>query len=310
MFNSISIPTVSIILSLINALVTVFFVYNYKKTNDTKWLKNITSVIIIYMFVDLLIEMNAGISERITIIIHHIICLFFTLWARINSYGISILPEMVYAILVTESSTIFLNINKLIKIYLDSNSKALPSLTSILKNISTINYLFFLPLFVYFRNYKIFVDGIFNLEFYSKLLAPQDNIYHYLNRIVLLCLFSLSALNIYWLIPIFKSTYKKLLHLFGGKSDKDHKNNKSKDEEVGKRSNVDEFIKEVDVDDDDDDDNDDVVSNEICNKEEVNKEKVNNEEIKEDKLKKEEDVNKEEVNKEEVKLEVKDDVKA
>ena len=117
---------------------------------------------------------------------------------------------MVYAILITESSTIFLNINKLIKIYLDSNSNAnsQSSLTSILKNVSTINYLFFLPLFVYFRNYKIFIDGIFNPDFYAKLLAPRDDIYYYLNRFVLLMLVALSALNIYWLIPIFKSTYK------------------------------------------------------------------------------------------------------
>ena len=286
MFNNLmSISTFSIIFSLINALITVFFSYNYKKTNDTKWLKYITSIILIYLFIDLTLEINIGFNERITIIIHHLISIFFTLWARINNYGIYLLPEMVYAILITESSTIFLNINKLIKIYLDSNSNAnsQSSLTSILKNVSTINYLFFLPLFVYFRNYKIFIDGIFNPDFYAKLLAPRDDIYYYLNRFVLLMLVALSALNIYWLIPIFKSTYKKLMHLFKCKPDKGIKKNENED----KKSSVDELIKEIDIDGDEDDE-----------KEQENKEEVSNkkeeEVVKEEELVKEEEVVKEE----------------
>ena len=298
MFNNlISISTFSIIFSLINAIVTVFCVYIYKKTNDTKWLKYITSIIVIYLFIDLILEINVGITERITIIIHHLISIFFTLWARINNYGIYLLPEMVYAILVTESSTIFLNINKLIKIYLDSNANSASSFTSILKNISTMNYLFFLPLFVYFRNYKIFIDGIFNPEFYAKLLAPRDDIYHYLNRIVLLMLVALSALNIYWLIPVVKGTYKKISHLFKDKSDKCIKK-EDKQDNKNKKSEVDAFVKEIDVDSNDDDDGDEEEQEkkeDVTNKkEEEIKEEVSNkkeEEIKEEvSNKKEEDV--------------------
>ncbi len=294
MFNNlISISTFSIIFSLINAIVTVFCVYIYKKTNDTKWLKYITSIIVIYLFIDLILEINVGITERITIIIHHLISIFFTLWARINNYGIYLLPEMVYAILVTESSTIFLNINKLIKIYLDSNANSASSFTSILKNISTMNYLFFLPLFVYFRNYKIFIDGIFNPEFYAKLLAPRDDIYHYLNRIVLLMLVALSALNIYWLIPVVKGTYKKISHLFKDKSDKCIKK-EDKQDNKNKKSEVDAFVKEIDVDSNDDDDGDEEEQEkkeDVTNKkEEEIKEEVSNKKEEEVSNNKEEDV--------------------
>jgi hypothetical protein len=248
---------------------------------------------VIYLFIDLILEINVGITERITIIIHHLISIFFTLWARINNYGIYLLPEMVYAILVTESSTIFLNINKLIKIYLDSNANSASSFTSILKNISTMNYLFFLPLFVYFRNYKIFIDGIFNPEFYAKLLAPRDDIYHYLNRIVLLMLVALSALNIYWLIPVVKGTYKKISHLFKDKSDKCIKK-EDKQDNKNKKSEVDAFVKEIDVDSNDDDDGDEEEQEkkeDVTNKkEEEIKEEVSNKKEEEVSNKKEEDV--------------------
>jgi hypothetical protein len=200
---------------------------------------------------------------------------------------------MVYAILVTESSTIFLNINKLIKIYLDSNANSASSFTSILKNISTMNYLFFLPLFVYFRNYKIFIDGIFNPEFYAKLLAPRDDIYHYLNRIVLLMLVALSALNIYWLIPVVKGTYKKISHLFKDKSDKCIKK-EDKQDNKNKKSEVDAFVKEIDVDSNDDDDGDEEEQEkkeDVTNKkEEEIKEEVSNKKEEEVSNNKEEDV--------------------
>jgi lipopolysaccharide export LptBFGC system permease protein LptF len=162
------------------------------------------------------------------------------------------------------------------------------------------NYLFFLPLFVYFRNYKIFIDGIFNPEFYAKLLAPRDDIYHYLNRIVLLMLVALSALNIYWLIPVVKATYKKISHLFKGKSDKCIKKEDKQDKQdnKNKKSEVDAFVKEIDVDSDDDGDEEEEEQEkkeDVTNKkEEEIKEEVSNkkeEEIKEDvSNKKEEEV--------------------
>ena len=123
MFNNIiSISTLSIILSLINSLLTVVFVYKYKSTNDTKWLKHITLIMLTYNILDLILEIKLGVSERITFIVHHLVSIICNAWARINCYGISILPEIVCTLLVTESSTIFLNINKLIKLYLSWRS--------------------------------------------------------------------------------------------------------------------------------------------------------------------------------------------
>jgi hypothetical protein len=269
-------------MSLVNALLTVIFVYKYKSTNDTKWLKHITLIMLIYNFVDLILEINLGVTERISFIVHHLISIICNSWARINSYGISILPEMVYALLVTESSTIFLNINKLIKIYLESNSNTSSSLTNILKNITSLNYLFFLPLFIYFRIYRIFIDGVFNPNFYATLLAPRDDIWYYINRIILLCLPAISLLNIYWLIPVYKATHKKFSHLFKSKTDKEHKNKDDKKKEFNKNngSNADKLVEEIDCDGDGDNEEDEVSNKkeeEVLNKKEEDvKEEVSN----------------------------------
>jgi hypothetical protein len=237
---------------------------------------------LIYNFVDLILEINLGVTERISFIVHHLISIICNSWARINSYGISILPEMVYALLVTESSTIFLNINKLIKIYLESNSNTSSSLTNILKNITSLNYLFFLPLFIYFRIYRIFIDGVFNPNFYATLLAPRDDIWYYINRIILLCLPAISLLNIYWLIPVYKATHKKFSHLFKSKTDKEHKNKDDKKKEFNKNngSNADKLVEEIDCDGDGDNEEDEVSNKkeeEVLNKKEEDvKEEVSN----------------------------------
>jgi hypothetical protein len=288
-------------MSLVNALLTVIFVYKYKSTNDTKWLKHITLIMLIYNFVDLILEINLGVTERISFIVHHLISIICNSWARINSYGISILPEMCYTLLVTESSTIFLNINKLIKIYLESNPNTSASLTNILKNITSLNYLFFLPLFIYFRIYRIFIDGVFNPNFYATLLTPRDDIWYYVNRIILLCLPAISLLNIYWLIPVYKATHKKFSHLFKSKTDKEHKNSdKKKELNENKGTNVDKLVEEIDCDGDYEEDE---VSNkkveevkeEVSNKkEEEKKEEVSNKKEEEKKEEQEEVSNKKE----------------
>ena len=221
MFNNlISISTFSNILSLLNAIVTVFFVYKYKQTNDVSWLKYISIIIIIYSLFDLGLDAYFQIdNDKLQFIIHHLISIFLAGWTIVNSFGLNLYPEMVYSILVTESSTIFLNSNKLIKKYFESTPNSAPTtFRSILKNVSNLNYVFFTAVFVYFRNYKIFKDGLFNLDFYSILLTPRDDIYHYLNRIIVLLVFALSFLNIYWLFIILKGVYKKLLSFFKSKS--------------------------------------------------------------------------------------------
>ena len=268
MFNNIiSISTLSVILSLINSLLTVVFVYKYKSTNDTKWLKHITLIMLTYNILDLILEIKLGVSERITFIVHHLVSIICNAWARINCYGISILPEIVYTLLVTESSTIFLNINKLIKLYLENNTSTSASLTNILKNVTSINYVFFLPLFVYFRIYKTFNNGVFNPNFYATLLSNRDDIWHYVNRVILLCLTAFSVLNIYWLILICKATFKKFSHLFKSKTDKDIKKNEGKKD---KNTDFENFVKEVEVDEKED-------NNEASIKEDI----VNTEVVKE-----------------------------
>jgi hypothetical protein len=110
-----------------------------------------------------------------------------------------------------ESSTLLLSTNILIKNYLDFTSKNEPTfLTSILNKISIINYICFLPLFIYVRFYQFFKNVVFNLDVYVRLLSPTTNKLFYINRIVFLFLIGFIIINLYWLVLIFKNTFKKI----------------------------------------------------------------------------------------------------
>jgi hypothetical protein len=110
-----------------------------------------------------------------------------------------------------ESSTLLLSTNILIKNYLDFTSKNEPTfLTSVLNKISIINYICFLPLFIYVRFYQFFKNVIFNLDVYVRLLSPTTNNLFYINRIIFLFLIGFIIINLYWLVLIFKNTFKKI----------------------------------------------------------------------------------------------------
>jgi hypothetical protein len=110
-----------------------------------------------------------------------------------------------------ESSTLLLSTNILIKNYLDFTSKNEPTfLTSVLNKISMINYICFLPLFIYVRFYQFFKNVVFNLDVYVRLLSPTTNNLFYINRIVFLFLIGFIIINLYWLVLIFKNTSKKI----------------------------------------------------------------------------------------------------
>ena len=88
--NLMTIPTVSNLLSLINSILVVFFVYKYKSTNDKKWFHITAIVMFIYLCIDICLDVHTGISERISYIIHHIISIFLILWGRINEYCLGV----------------------------------------------------------------------------------------------------------------------------------------------------------------------------------------------------------------------------
>jgi hypothetical protein len=83
-------------------------------------------------------------------------------------------------------------------------------LTSVLNKISIINYICFLPLFIYVRFYQFFKNVIFNLDVYVRLLSPTTNNLFYINRIIFLFLIGFIIINLYWLVLIFKNTFKKI----------------------------------------------------------------------------------------------------
>jgi hypothetical protein len=73
-----------------------------------------------------------------------------------------------------------------------------------------INYICFLPLFIYVRFYQFFKNVVFNLDVYVRLLSPTTNNLFYINRIVFLFLIGFIIINLYWLVLIFKNTSKKI----------------------------------------------------------------------------------------------------
>jgi hypothetical protein len=195
----------------------------YKKTGDLKWFKYFSYVFLTYLCIDLCLDINTGLFERAQYILHHALSIFFTLWGITYNFGIDNMPLIMYTFLMTESSTFFLNFNILIKKYLDFTSNAEPTmLTYILEKMSVLNYVFFIPLFIYTRLYKCFIEVIFNPDFYNILLSPRNDISYYLNRCVIIFLFVFTSLNIYWLYLIFKNTYKKLSNFFKSRSEPDY----------------------------------------------------------------------------------------
>ena len=209
MFNNlVSVSTISNLLSLINSLICVFSVYKYHQTNNNKWLRYSSYAFLTYLLIDFSLDCYIGIIERSQYILHHLISIIFIIWGVIFNF---VDDNLLQSFLIMESSTILLSSNILIKNYLDFTSKNEPTfLTSTLNKISMTNYICFLPLFIYVRFYQFFKNVIFNLDVYVRLLSPTTNILFYINRIIFLFLIGFIIINLYWLVLIFKHTFKKI----------------------------------------------------------------------------------------------------
>lgn len=209
MFNNlVSVSTISNVLSLINSLFCVFSVYKYHQTNNNKWLRYSSYMFLIYLLIDFSFDCYIGIIERSQYILHHLISIIFIIWGVTFNF---VDDNLLQTFLKMESSTLLLSTNILIKNYLDFTSKNEPTfLTSVLNKISIINYICFLPLFIYVRFYQFFKNVVFNLDVYVRLLSPTTNNLFYINRIIFLFLIGFIIINLYWLVLIFKNTFKKI----------------------------------------------------------------------------------------------------
>lgn len=219
-----SLSTFSSVMSLFNSSMSVLTAYQYKKGTSNILFKIMPIIMLTYLTLDTCIHIYNGGVENIQFILHHIFCIFFTLWGKINNYGIDNFSHVLYILILTESSTFFLNSNVLIKKYLNFTSKSGPTLLkTILEKISVLNYVIFIPLFIYTRFNKVFSDILFNPEFYTSLLSPRDDIYHYLNRGILVFILAFTILNFYWIYLILISTSKKLMKFIKSKMNPDDK---------------------------------------------------------------------------------------
>jgi len=211
-FNNISQPIISSILSFINSICCTFYMYKYQKSKDTKWITNLSYILFTFFFVDLFLNIYAcvrdttGKTKYYEAIVHHVLCMALYFWGY--KIGVHIVPEAVQKVLLFETSTIFLNIRFWIKKYMDfieKEKQAISPFSIFIKNIQPINELIFAALFIYFRVYKCFEYIIYYKHNWIKML--QDGFY-FLNRFVIGLFLILVLLNIYWSYIILSSLYK------------------------------------------------------------------------------------------------------
>jgi hypothetical protein len=227
-----SLSTFSSAMSIFNSIMSVLSAYQYKTGNRTFFSKIMPIILLVYLVIDTCLHIYTGAIDNLQYIIHHVVSICFTLWGTINNYGIDNFKNVVYILLITESSTFFLNLNMLIKKYLEFNANSGSTLLkTVLEKISVLNYVFFIPLFIYTRFYKVFSELLFNPDFYTSLLSPRDDIYHYLNRGILVFLLAFTILNFYWMYLIFKNTSRKLIKFVKSKLKSDDKMTNDNDEE-------------------------------------------------------------------------------
>ena len=202
------IHNISNVLSFINAIFCVGFMYQYSKTKDIELFKKLGFYILIpFLVIDLFITIYLIItkSEKKTcheIVFHHIITILLLIWAYF--IGIYKAPNVVSDLILFETSTIFLNLRFWIKEYLKVNEgNVIPTFIKICNPI--VDGLFTVT-FIYFRCYVFLKDIIFNKDFYNNLLA--DGLF--INKLFIGAIFVFLLLNFYWSSIIFKSIFKQL----------------------------------------------------------------------------------------------------
>lgn len=210
------------ILSFLNAVFCVFFMYKYNETKDPKYFKyTMYYVILPFLIIDFTINIylivNKPENERkscLEAIFHHLITLLLILWSYF--FGISNLPDVVYSVYMFESSSIFLNIRFWIREYLKTiEDNSVPKLISILQPVN--ETLFFIS-FIYYRCYVFLKDIIFNKNFYDKLIGSGK----IFNKLFIGVAFTFLLLNFYWSSIICKSLYKRIGKIIQEKKQTDY----------------------------------------------------------------------------------------
>jgi hypothetical protein len=200
------IHNISNVLSFINAIFCVWFMYQYSKTKDIKFILNLCYILIPFLIIDLIIIK----SEKKTcyeIIFHHILTLLLVVWSYF--IGIHKAPDIVYNLILFETSTIFLNLRFWTKEYIKSFEVTTNPIPSVIKISDKIIDVLFTVTFIYLRCYVFLKDIILNKEFYNNLLA--DGLF--INKLFIGVIFVFLLLNFYWSSIILKSVFKQL-HTF------------------------------------------------------------------------------------------------
>ena len=196
------------ILSFLNAVFCVYFMYKYNKSKDISLFKKgvlyfFFPFLIIDIFLNIYLIRNNSEKKTCTeALYHHIITLFITVW--IYFIGLETIPDITYIFTMFESSTIFLNIRYWFKEYMNAmEGKNVPVFMKILQNLN--DYLFSI-IFIYFRCYLFLKDVIFNKSFYDRLLSNGN----FMTKLFIGVVFIFLILNIYWSYLICKSLYKRV----------------------------------------------------------------------------------------------------
>jgi hypothetical protein len=213
------------ILSILSAIFCVYFMYKYDKTKDNKWFVYSAYAFAPYLILDTCFNLYIGFNQTKEYILHHILSIIFICWGIVSKFGMENVPDMLYSSLQFETSTIFLNTRKWIFKYLkfvEANKEKMNSkstLTSIIKCLNPVNELLFVSTFIYYRIYKFGYLVMFNSDTYVKLF--DGNRFGYINRFIILLIYTLYFLNIYWLGLMVKKFTKITCNLFKHNTDLD-----------------------------------------------------------------------------------------
>lgn len=207
------------ILSFLNAVFCVYFMWKYNETKDLVYFKyTMYYVLIPFLIIDLALNVYLIMNKTekkscVEAVFHHIITFFLSIWGYF--IGMYHTPDVVYNLVMFESSSIFLNIRFWIREYLKTiDGKVVPKFITILQNI---NEGLFTIYFIYFRCYVFLKDIIFNKSVYDKLIGSGMLV----NKIFIGVIFVFLLLNFYWSSIICKSGYKKAIKFIQEKRNND-----------------------------------------------------------------------------------------
>ena len=208
------------ILSFLNAVFCVYFMYKYNETKDLIYFRYTTYYVIIpFLIIDLALNVYLIMNKTekkscVEAVFHHIITFFLSIWGYF--IGMYHTPDVVYNLVMFESSSIFLNIRFWIREYLKAiDNKPIPKLVTILQNV---NEALFTIYFIYFRCYVFLKDIIFNKSVYETLIGSGI----FVNKIFIGVIFVFLLLNFYWSFIICKSGCKKTINIIQEKIQTDY----------------------------------------------------------------------------------------